>query len=950
MGIITMPAPAPHPEAAPRAPAPGAPPWQVRLLGGVEARRGALTLSRWPSRATALLLARLALAPDKAHAREELIELLWPGVELDVGRNRLRQVLSTLKALLEPGSDAAPVISANRSTIALLPGSVVCDAVAFEQQARHGTRHQAQALYRGELMPGHYDEWVLEARNRLAVLNERLEALPLAPPPAAPLPSAAALAAAANPLPAGWTRLFGIESRTRELGERVRTDRLVTVVGPGGCGKTRLAIETARLLRDTGTERRPGEPGWGPGFAPDFVRVAFVSLVECEDEAQAVEALARALGSTGRDPLQRVHTALAGSPVLLVLDNFEQLVVHAAGFAGRLLEALPALHLLITSRLRLGLPGEQVFVLGGLPLPAPDASAQDAGDSAAVALFVDRARAARGDFELDARQLPAVRALVRLLDGMPLALELAASRVRSLSPEQMLQMLGRGDGAHLALLARSGPRAGHDPRHASIAQVIAWSWRLLAADEQHLLAALACWTGDAGITGLAAMLKWDEATLAARLDDLVGHSLVQGGSGTGTPRYGLVEPVREFVRAQWPAAAWLDLQQTLLHTLLPWALALPPAVAATAVDAELPTVHTLLASAGLDTEARLQLALALRSHWERAGLPMGVQDALAQAVGSVSGAAPVRPGDGRLALACATHELLAYARFEAGDAQAALGHADTALALAAEGGALRSRALVRRAWVELAAGRSDDDDAPRTTRLQGWLHEALALARAAADRDAEARALHQMAVLASHLQDDWAGAEVLLAQSQALWQALGDTRKAQARLRNRGQCWLRLGRLDDAQRCFEQCERAAREDGDWVGQIDSLLSLSSLLNQRRQWQASLAIDRRCIALCWQRGHRHGLAYALWNPPHALARLRQPGVAMRLMAFAATFWETHFGPLARADRHTVRRVQRLVRAQLGSTAAQALWTEGAALDITDAVDLALQAGAAAPPPR
>lgn len=933
-----MPAPAPHPEAAPRAPAPEAQPWQVRLLGGVEARRGALTLSRWPSRATALLLARLALAPDKAHAREELIELLWPGVDLDVGRNRLRQVLSTLKALLEPGADTLPVINANRSTITLLPGSVVCDAVEFEQQARRGAYSDAQALYRGELMPGHYDEWVLETRNRLAVLHERLEALPPAPVAAAPPPSAAALAAAANPLPAGWTRLFGIETRTRELSQRVHTDRLVTVVGPGGCGKTRLAIETARLLRDTGPERKPGAPG--------FVRVAFVSLVECADEAQAVEALARALGSAGRDPLQRVQAALAGTPTLLVLDNFEQLVAPAAGLASRLLEALPALHLLITSRLRLGLPGEQVFVLGGLPLPAPDASTQDAADSAAVALFVDRARAARGDFVLDARQLPAVRALVRLLDGMPLALELAASRVRSLAPEQMLQMLGRGDGAHLALLAQSGPRAGHDPRHGSITQVIAWSWRLLTADEQQLLAALASWTGGADITGLAAMLKQDEATVAARLDDLVGHSLVQGGSSsgsgssTGTPRYGLVEPVREFVRAQWPAAAWQGLQQTLLHTLLPWAQALPPAVAAVTVDAELPTVHTLLASAGLDTEARLRLALALRSHWERAGLPMGVQDALSQALGALT-----HSDAGQGALACATHELLAYARFEAGDAQAALKHADTALALAAQDGALRSRALVRRAWVELAAGRSDDDDPPRTARLQAWLHEALALARAVADRDAEARALHQLAVLASHLQDDWAGAEALLAQSQALWQTLGDTRKAQARLRNRGQCWLRLGRLDDAKACFEQCERAAREDGDWVGQIDSLLSLSSLLNQRRQWQASLAIDRRCVALCWQRGHRHGLAYALWNPPHALARLRQPQAAMRLMAFAATFWETHFGPLARADRHTVRRVQRLVQAQLGAAAAQALWAEGAALDITDAVDLALQAQAA-----
>jgi tetratricopeptide (TPR) repeat protein len=285
---------------------------------------------------------------------------------------------------------------------------------------------------------------------------------------------------------------------------------------------------------------------------------------------------------------------------------------------------------------------------------------------------------------------------------------------------------------------------------------------------------------------------------------------------------------------------------------------------------------------------------------------------------------------------------LAYTRFEAGFAAEALAHAEAALALAGADSLHRSRALVRRAWVELAAGRSGDDADAHAQRLQGWLQEALALARAAADPQAQARALHQLAVVASHLHDDWVGAEALLARSQALWQTLGDRRKAQARLRNRAQCWLRQGRMEEARRCFEQCARAAQDDGDWVGQIDSLLSLSSLLSLQRQWQAALDIDRRCVALCWQRWHRHGLAYALWNPPRALARLRRPAVAMRLMAFAATNWEANFGPLARADRLTVKRVRGLVRAQLGPDRADALWAEGAALSITQAVDLALQA--------
>lgn len=131
----------------------------------------------------------------------------------------------------------------------------------------------------------------------------------------------------------------------------------------------------------------------------------------------------------------------------------------------------------------------------------------------------------------------------------------------------------------------------------------------------------------------------------------------------------------------------------------------------------------------------------------------------------------------------------------------------------------------------------------------------------------------------------------------------------------------------------------------WRPRIDSLLSLSSLLAARRRWQEALDVDRRCVALCWRHWHRHGLACALWNPPRALAHLRQPGDAIRLMAFAATFWVTTFGPLAQADRRTVRLVRGLVRAQLGAALTETLWIEGASMDIRQAVALALRAPAA-----
>ncbi|MCA0243142.1 MAG: AAA family ATPase [Proteobacteria bacterium] len=940
--------------------------WTLRLLGTVEARRGAERITRWPSRAAAALLARLALAPQRSHPREELVELLWPGVALDVGRNRLRQVLSTLRSLLEGDDEDSRLIDADRHSIRLRPERLHCDVADFERQVRAGDWAAARRSYGGELMPGHYDDWVLEARAHLAALFDRVEAQaavappPLPPPPATP---AAPTSWADPPLPASWTRVFGIEHSAARLLALLRHERLVTVVGPGGCGKTRLALEVARALRQTASL-----PPWPPGstaVADAPARVIFVSLVECGDEAQALAALALALHVSGREPLQQIQAKLADAPALLVLDNFEQLVGRAQGLLLRLLEAAPGLRLLVTSRLRLNLAGEQVFVLRGLPLPDDGTPADTDATllNPAVALFVDRARAVRADFHPSAAELPALCALVRWLAGMPLALELAASRVASFAPAQMLELLRQADGGGdgLDLLARRGPRAGHDPRHASMSEVIRWSWRLLQPAEQRLLAALSVFAGDAGVTGVAAVLGHQAAgqgrdhgmagaagmagiagvtsvtsvaSVAAGLDDLAGQSMLQTLAGAdGEPRFALLEPVREFVRSRWPAPELQALQQGLLRWLLQWARSLGRSPKAAAVAAEMRSVLSLLQQPAADAESRIELALALRATWDSEGLPLAQQTALEQALVQWPDAPPLLASD--------LHEMLAYLRFEAGFLPAAREHAEAALQAAGSDAGRRARALTRRAWVELAACRSDDDSSPQTDGLQADLQQALSLAEAAGDREAQARALHQLAVVTSQMRDDWAAAEALLARSQALWTELGDRRKAAARLRNRGQCWTRLGRGDEALACFEQCEQQARADGDWLGQIDSLLSLSTLRAERRQWAAALALDRTCVALCWQRWHRHGLAYALWNPPLALARLRRPEAALRLMAFAARFWEQNFGPLGRADRRTLRRVRRLAQAQLGAARAQGLWDEGLGLDVDRAVALALQ---------
>ena len=970
--------------------------WTVRLLGAVEAHAAApgdaQTLTRWPSRAVAGLLARLALEPARAHPREELMELLWPGVALDVGRNRLRQALSTLKSLLEPaGVTGHAVLQADRSFVRVVPGALACDARVFERLARTGHAAQALAGYGGELMPGHYDDWVQVERQRLGALHEQLSSAslsgPAAPaaatlsPVAATLSPALAPAASATrrpsgrtsadvppdaapdttppaatfgpdppragspPLPSYLTRLFGADLAAARLHALVRSHRLVTLLGPGGSGKTRLVVEVAHALRTL--PPWPAAEGGSDAAAPiDFAQIAFVSLVTCLDPTQMQDALARTLQlpKAGNEGVEGVVAALAGRPVLLVLDNFEQLVDSAANVLAAWLARLPQLHVLVTSRRALGLDGENTVSAEPLPLPPADASLAMAASHAAVLLFVDRARAVRSDFHLSERNHAAVVALVRALHGLPLAIELAASRTRSFPPAEMVKLLAAGStealatGPHLSLLCRAGPRSGHDPRHASMTEVIAWSWRLLDSAAQQTLTALTVFAGDAPVAAVAAALGQAPAAVAARLDDLVAHSLLHpSATSLGEPRFGLLEPVREYVLACAPPAVLTAQRVRLRRWYTTWVQTQGNDRALAQVALELPTLQALLANAAADGAPQdgLNLMLAMHAYWDTDGMPARIQAALAQALATT----PDIPAK----LRSEAHEQLAYLRFQAGFLSEAQAHAEAALIAAGDDPSRRARALVRRAWLAIAGAlRDNDPGSEHHRRLRADLEEALTLARGCADRHAQARALQQLAQLSWHADCDPTRAEALFETAQRLWEGLGDRHRAQARLRNRAQCWVALGRLDEAAATLAFCEKVAREDGDWVGQVDTAVSMGTLLAVQRQWEAALRANQRALALCWQRWHRHGLAFTLWSFPRLLARLRRPVEAMQLMGFVATFWAANFGTLSQQDRRTIRRVRGLVRAQIGPMRAEALWEAGAAMELAAAVSLATRA--------
>ncbi|MFD9010519.1 BTAD domain-containing putative transcriptional regulator [Streptomyces sp. NPDC059552] len=349
-----------------------------------------------------------------------------------------------------------------------------------------------------------------------------------------PLPSSALPSPAAVPplpptnLPAGLASFVGRDEDLARVAALLDRFRLTTLIGPGGAGKTRLAVQSARPL---------------PARFPDGVRL--VELAPLGAEGDVPSAVLNALGlreqaPAAGDPLDRLTAALRTRTALLVLDNCEHLVDGVAALAERLLGACPGLRILATSREPLGLTGEALWTVRPLALPPPDADAAQALSYAAVRLLGDRATAARPDFSVTEESAPAVTRICRALDGMPLAIELAAARLRTMSPEQLAARL---DDRFRLLTggARTAPR-----QHRTLRAVVDWSWELLTEAERTLLRRLAAFPGGAtveaaeGVCAGGPVEAFDVLDLITSLTDK--SLLVTAGDG----RYRMLETIRAY--------------------------------------------------------------------------------------------------------------------------------------------------------------------------------------------------------------------------------------------------------------------------------------------------------------------------------------------------------------------------------------------------------------------
>ena len=362
--------------------------------------------------------------------------------------------------------------------------------------------------------------------------------------------------AAQTNLPAGLTSFVGRDNELTQVAGLLGAHRLLTLTGPGGAGKTRLAVEAARA-------ELAAAPGgvWLVELAPvtDPAEVPSAVLAALGLREQALMYARGPLGTVveDTDALGRLLAALAGRRALLVLDNCEHLVAAAARLAGQVLAACPHVRVLATSREPLSITGEALWAVGPLTLPPDPAATSDqaerAGvpapvidDYASVRLLTQRARAVLPGFEVTPANAPAVARICRALDGMPLAIELAAARMRTMGPDQVAARLDDRFG-----LLTGGSRIAL-PRHQTLRAVVDWSWDLLDEAERALWRRFSCFAGGATLEAAERVCAGPDIPTGQVLDlltALADKSLLtvwHRPDGTEAPRYRMLEIIRVY--------------------------------------------------------------------------------------------------------------------------------------------------------------------------------------------------------------------------------------------------------------------------------------------------------------------------------------------------------------------------------------------------------------------
>ena len=692
-------------------------------------------------------------------------------------------------------------------------------------------------------------------------------------------------------LPHALTSFIGREQEITEIGHLLKRARLVTLTGSGGSGKTRLAIQTAASLSEQ--------------FAGGAWLVELAALTDPSFVPQAVATTLNVRETSDRPLMEQLVEALRSKRMLLLLDNCEHLVDACAHLADALLQACPNLHILATSRQALGLIGEITWRVPALPVPDPDRLPpfEHLLRYDAVRLFYERASSSRPDFTLTPQNGAAVVQICRRLDGIPLAIELAAVRVKALSADQLAARL---DDA-LSLLV-TGSRTAQQ-RQRTLRATCDWSYALLNEEEQALFRRLSIFAGgwtleaaeqiDADLqspSSLSAGVGGGSAVIFDLLAQLVDKSLVVMVERGDHTRYRMLEALRQYGAEKLAAAHETAL---LRERHAAWYLAL--------VEKLKP-----------QWEGAGQAALGARLDEEHDNMRAALQWALEKSVG------------------------------------------DTGLRL---GGALWRFWQVRgyltegRVWLEkLLEKSSDTSAAPRAVALQGagvlamdqgdygrakeLYEESLALYRAEDNSDGIMTTLNNLGIVVEASGDYMRAAE-LYEESLALARQQGNQSVLARALNNLGVTVYRQGDYERASALYEESLALVRASGNEANMVVALNNVAEVACRKGDYAQAGVRYREGLPLAQSLGYRTAIAFYLGGLAEVASGLGQAQRAARLWGAEETLREAVGAPLEPDDQPRYHRLVTAARAQLDENEFARLWAEGRTVLLEQTVAYAME---------
>lgn len=733
-------------------------------------------------------------------------------------------------------------------------------------------------------------------------------------------------------LPIPLSTFIGREHEISEIHKLLLSDRLVTLTGPGGCGKTRLALKVAQKIA--------GELGRD---------VWLVELASISDPTLVPQTIAAALNireASRRDLMDILIDALSARPALLVIDNCEHLILACAHIAEMLLQNCPELEILTTSREALGITGEIAWIVPPLSLPdqqpwknpvSAQAAVRSYQESESVQLFVARAEAIAQGFELTAENGSWVADICRRLDGIPLAIELAAARVRTLSVQQIAQRLD--DRFHLLT---SGSRTA-PPRQQTLAATLDWSYALLSDLEQKVLQGLSLFAGGGTLDAIEAVCAREAARsveVLEALSRLVDKSLVMvERPERGETRYRLLETIRQYAWEKLAESGRLDESKDLyLNYLLQWA------------EKAEPYLHGLEQVEWLDGYEMEHDNLRAALQWCQADAEKAFLSL-------------------RLAAACGRfwrlHGYLSEGRM----------HLSVALSQAGAQERTMTRAQALTFSANLAYLQSD------YPVMRPLAEDALSIWRelGEAGKAGTADTLDLLGELATE-EGDYKSAPVMYQEALEIYKELNDIRGIGSIHMQFGWTAIRTGDYEQARHHLEEFQRLAQQVGDKTILAYALSGLGEVAVRQGQYERAISFLEQGLALTGEHGDKWGTATMLgtlgWVSlrQHDYKQMRRilgeslrvrmeindkGGIAWCLEKLAeAKSAQVQFEDAARifghaeavrnpirsvidpADQPEYARILSGLRLALGAEAFATLWAEGAAMRLEKVIDCAL----------